>query len=84
MASLISTVAKLKNGVENLKCGVARMATLIARDGYVTSPNNRKGAAAYWSVLRAPYTAYGLKLGKKFEIMKVSTKYKTVYPIVSD
>jgi len=78
------TLEALKNGIENLKCGAARMAMLIARDGYVTSPDNKHGAAAYWSVLRAPYTAYGLKLGKKPEILKVSTKYKQVYPIVTD
>lgn len=76
------TVAALKNGVENLKCGTARMAMLIARDGYVTAPNNVRGAAAYWSVLRAPYTNYGLKLGKKPEILKISTKYKQVHPII--
>lgn len=76
------TAAKLKIGVENLKCGVARMAMLIARDGYVTSPDNKKGAAAYWSVLRAPHTAYGLKLGKKPEITAISRSYKTVEPIV--
>lgn len=76
------TAAKLKNGVENLKCGTARMAMLIARDGYVTAPNNRKGAAAYWSVLRAPYTAYGLKLGKRPEISAITRSYKAVRPIV--
>lgn len=75
------TVEKLKNGVENLKCGTARMAMLIARDGYITAPNNVKGAAAYWSVLRAPYSAHGLKLGKKPEIMKISTRYKSVISI---
>jgi len=78
------TVAQLKNGVENIRCGAAKMAALIARDGYVTTPDNKHGAAAYWSVLRAPYTAYGLKLGKKLEILKESTKYKAVYPIVSN
>lgn len=77
------TLEALKKGVENLKCGTARMAMLIARDGYITAPNNLKGAAAYWSVLRAPYTSYGLKLGKKPEILKISTKYKTVNPIVN-
>ena len=77
------TAAKLKNGVENLKCGTARMATLISRDGYVTTPDNRKGAAAYWSVLRAPYTAYGLKLGKRNEIIAITRAYKAVQPIVA-
>lgn len=77
------TAAKLKNGVENLKCGTARMAMLIARDGYVTSPDNKKGAAAYWSVLRAPYTAYGLKLGKRNEIIAITKTYKMVRPVTT-
>lgn len=41
----------LKDPINNLDCGVKIMAKLIARDGVISSANN-KGASAYWSVLR--------------------------------
>jgi hypothetical protein len=75
------TIAALKDPVQNLICGTKKMAQLIARYGYVTTPDNRHGAAAYWSTLRAPYTSGGLHLGKRAEVAKISGVYKKVNPV---
>lgn len=64
----------LKNPVENLRCGIKRMAKLIARGDCISC---RRGAAAYWSTLRTPYKAYGYNLGKKAEIVAMTTNYKS-------
>ncbi len=44
----------LKNPVVNLRCGVAILARLVARDHVVTQTSGRshRGGARYWSVLR--------------------------------
>jgi|GEM_PF-4648979 len=47
------TIPELMNPEANLICGINRMAKLIARDHYVEG--EKKGASAYWSVLRTPY-----------------------------
>lgn len=64
----------LKNPVENLRCGIKRMAKLIARGGCISC---KQGAAAYWSTLRTPYKAYGYNLGKKAEIVAMTSNYKS-------
>ncbi|MGZ3653711.1 MAG: lytic transglycosylase domain-containing protein [Bdellovibrionota bacterium] len=75
------TVAELKDPVQNLLCGTKKMADLIARYGYVTTPDNLHGAAAYWSTLRAPYTSNGLHLGKKLEVEKITNVFLRVNPV---
>ncbi len=78
------TLENLKNPVENLICGTQKMADLIERYGYVTTPDNKHGAAAYWSTLRAPYTQYGLNLGKRTEVIRISARFAAVRPVASD
>lgn len=70
------TVDTLKVPEKNLACGTAKMASLIARHGYIDGPVSQRGAAAYWSVLRKPYVAHGYKLGKKDKIIALSKEYK--------
>lgn len=77
------TLELLKDPVLNLVCGTRRMAALIARDGYITSPDNVHGAAAYWSVLRAPYTNGSLHLGRRDDVQKITTSYDSVDPVNS-
>lgn len=76
------SVAALKNPIQNLICGTRRMASLIARYGYVTTPDNTHGAAAYWSTLRAPYTHGGLRLGKRNQVAAITGAYQLVSPVV--
>lgn len=66
----------LKNPLRNLACGTKIMARLIARDGWIEGPENARGAAAYWSTLRAPYVAGNLKLGKKHLIVPITNQYR--------
>jgi hypothetical protein len=75
------TLELLQDPVQNLICGTRRMAALIARDGYVTSPDNVHGAAAYWSVLRAPYMNGTLHLGRRDDVMGITASYSTVTPV---
>jgi len=75
------TVSALKDPVQNLLCGTKKMADLIARYGYVTTPDNTHGAAAYWSTLRAPYVSGSLHLGKKLEVEKITSVYLKVNPV---
>jgi hypothetical protein len=70
------TLESLKNPTKNLACGFAKMANLIARDGWIDGPVGKRGAAAYWSVLRKPYTYQGYKLGKKDLILPITAKYR--------
>jgi hypothetical protein len=77
------TNAALKDPIQNLLCGTKRMADLIARYGYVTSPDNKHGAAAYWSTLRAPYVVGSAHLGKKAEVQKISAGYLAVSPVAA-
>lgn len=72
------TLNDLKDPVRNLACGVDIMANLIGRDGYVDGPASRRGAAAYWSTLREPYTMSGYKLGKKPQIIQMTKTYRQV------
>jgi hypothetical protein len=70
------TLAALKDPVQNLICGTNRMALLIERHGYISGPPNKRGAAAYWSTLRPPYTYGRYKLGKKQQIRALTRHYK--------
>lgn len=64
------TEKELLNPVQNLICGVNRMAALIARGNSIENPDNR-GASAYWSTLRPAHKRWDpvrqrwLNLGKK-------------------
>ena len=50
------------------------MADLIARDGFISGPSSHRGAAAYWSTLRAPYA--GGRHGKKFKIIPITRTFR--------
>lgn len=65
----------LENPVHNLKCGIAIMARLIKRDRYIEGPIWARGAAAYWSTLRPPYSFLSLHLGKKPSVIKFTKSY---------
>jgi hypothetical protein len=72
-----NTIADLENPVSNLACGMQIMMRLISRDGYISGPDSERGAAAYWSTLRAPYSSGKLKdLGKKPEIESIAKDYQ--------
>jgi hypothetical protein len=70
------TAAQLKNPVKNINCGMAKMARLISRDNAIAGTGTKKGAAAYWSVLRRPYKYAKYKLGKQNEIIALTKGYK--------
>lgn len=58
---------------KNLACGVAMIEALVERDGCISCRTN-KGASAYWSVLRKPYTIRSrtgrlLHIGKKEKVI---------------
>ena len=69
-------IKSLKNPVKNLECGVGKMAKLIASGRYIDGPKGNRGAAAYWSVLRAPYRYKKYKLGKKHLIVPLTKEYR--------
>ena len=73
-----ATLALLEDPLKNLQCGTAKLAGLIARDGYITTPDNLHGAAAYWSTLRRPYVSGNLHLGKALEVQKITKQYLSV------
>jgi len=64
----LSQPRQLYDPTVNIRCGLAAMKGLILRDGCIACGHN-KGAADYWSVLRDPYRAGGLNLGKKPQIV---------------
>ena len=66
------TIAALKDPIQNLVCGTAKMATLIAKYGYVTTPDGVHGAAAYWSTLRG---------SKKIQVEHIAAQYRQVAPV---
>lgn len=70
------TAEQLKVPVNNINCGMAKMARLIARDRVIAGTGTKKGAAAYWSVLRKPYKYAKYKLGKQNEIIALTKGYK--------
>lgn len=70
-------IVDLKDPLRNLACGIEIMTGLIGRDGYIDGPAGHRGAAAYWSVLRPPYSAYGYALGRKKEIMAITRSYQS-------
>ena len=72
------TITTLKNPVKNIICGASKMAHLIARDGYIEGPVGKRGASAYWSVLRKPYRFKKYKLGKKELIIPLTRIYKNI------
>jgi hypothetical protein len=66
-----------------LVAGISKYeANLIARDGYIDGPEGRRGAASYWSTLRAPYKRWDptrnryLSLGKKNLILPLVRGYR--------
>jgi hypothetical protein len=65
------TIASLKDPVQNLICGTDKMATLIARYGYVTTPDGTHGAAAYWSTLRG---------SRKLQVARMAAQYLQINP----
>lgn len=78
------SIEALKNPIENLICGTNKMARLIDRDGFIDGPPQARGAARYWSTLRAPYQRWdpsrkrSLNLGKKQQILPLVRGYKGV------
>lgn len=72
----------LKKPILNLRCGIGKFARLVERDGYIDGPERSRGAAAYWSTLRAPYTKPRpngdghYNLGKKNEIRVFTTVFR--------
>jgi hypothetical protein len=76
------TIEQLSEAVPNLVCGTNRMATLIARDGYIDGPDGHRGAAGYWSTLRDPYKEWDptrnryLNLGYKNQILPLVKNYR--------
>lgn len=76
-----SSSAALKNPTRNLICGTRKMAELISAHGYIDGPASRRGAAAYWSVLRKPYRHGKYKLGKKDQIIAITRQFKQVTPV---
>lgn len=66
------TIENLKDPIQNLLCGTAKMATLIAQYGYITTPDGRHGAAAYWSTLRG---------SKKVQVEQIAAQYRQVTPV---
>jgi hypothetical protein len=70
------TAAHLKNPAANIRCAMARMALLIARDRNLSGPVEERGAAAYWSVLRPPYRYKNLFLGRKPHIQEFTRTYR--------
>src|SRR5205823_55535 len=73
---------QLGQPVPNLICGTNRMALLISHDGYIDGPENARGAARYWSTLRAPYKRWDptrnryLSLGYKNQILPLVRGYR--------
>jgi hypothetical protein len=65
----------LKDGEKNIRCAFARMEKLIKRDQFLSGPTSSRGAAAYWSVLRPPYSFEKLRLGKKPHIQIFTKSY---------
>jgi hypothetical protein len=74
------SIAALQDPIRNLQCGTRKLAALIARDGYVTSPDNAHGGAAYWSTLRRPYTSGRHHVGKALEVRLITRKFHEVNP----
>jgi hypothetical protein len=76
------TISALSLATPNLVCGTNKMASLIARDGYIDGPASARGAAVYWSTLRAPYKVWDasrkrfLNLGKKNEVLPLTRGYR--------
>jgi len=75
-----TSIAGLQNPANNLRCGTRKMAALIESYGYVTSPDNLHGAAAYWSTLRRPYVSGNHHLGKALLVQKFTKNYLAVDP----
>ena len=69
------TSESLTNPHKNLVCGIAMMANLIAKDGFIDGPATSRGAASYWSTLRAPYVSRHLHVGKKRGVMNYTRQY---------
>lgn len=69
------TKEQLLDPIKNLVCGVNKMAALIRRDHYIDGPEGQRGAASYWSTLREPYENAGYQVGKKFEVIKITSKF---------
>ncbi len=69
------SMVALQAALPNLVCGTNKMASLIARYGYVDGPASSRGASRYWSTLRAPYKRWDptrsryLNLGKRNQIL---------------
>jgi hypothetical protein len=66
----------LKDPIANLTCGIRMMADLIARDDVIENAPPRRGAAAYWSVLRRPYGHGKHKHGKRERLINLTKQYR--------
>lgn len=69
------TIPALKDAGANIRCAMTRMSRLISRDQAISAGAPALGAAAYWSVLRAPYRFRDLQLGKKLHVQKFTRSY---------
>jgi hypothetical protein len=76
------TARALSGAQPNLTCGVNMMAKLVGHDHYISGPSEHRGAARYWSTLRAPYTVYdktrhkNLHLGYRTQIVGMVKGYR--------
>jgi len=73
------TIEKLEDPVANIQCALPRLELLVSRDGVLSGDGN-KGGAAYWSVLRAPYSQGNLFLGRKPHIQLFTRSYRAYLP----
>lgn len=71
-----SSSSALKEPVANLKCGMRMMADLISRDDVIENAPPRRGAAAYWSVLRRPYGHGKRRHGKRERVIDLTKGYR--------
>jgi hypothetical protein len=75
------TQKALMDPVQNLICGVNKMAFLIRRGHAIDNPAH-SGASAYWSTLRPPHKVWDpqrqrwLNLGKKDQIIARTRSYR--------
>jgi hypothetical protein len=69
------TLEALRNPIANLTCGVLKLAQLIGETEFIDGPKH-EGAAVYWSTLRPPYTYKGYHVGKKEDVIEITSKYQ--------
>lgn len=65
------SVEELQNPVLNLQCGIENIAQMVQRDGVISGIGAARGAASYYSSLRAAYKSGPYSFGKKKQIIKM-------------